>query len=898
MLHAFIAALIAVLLSTPPLRAGQPPSAPGASALAADTFRGLALRPLGPALTTGRVSDIAVDPKHPSVWYVAVASGGLWKTINRGSTWTPVFDAYGSYSLGCVTIDPKDSNVLWLGTGENQSQRSVGFGDGVYKSADAGRTWQNVGLRASEHIGKILIDPRDSNVVWVAAQGPLWAPGGDRGLYKSADGGRTWARVLEISDNTGVTDIVFDPRNPDVVYAASYQRRRHVGVLVGGGPESAIYRTADGGRTWTKVMNGLPGVDIGRIALAVSPRHPDTVYALVAAAKKESGFFRSPDGGTTWQKTSSYIVVDPQYYGEIYADPHKAGRVYAVDVRINVTDDDGKTFRPVDWNIHVDHHAIAFDAADALHLLVGNDGGLYETWDAGRTWRHFTNLPISQFYHLALDDAQPFYRVCGGAQDNGSMCGPSRTPDRVGIRTSDWIAVGGGDGMQPRVEPGDPNIVYSQSQNGALQRLDLRTSVGTAIRPRLDEKEARLRWNWNAPFIISPHAPTRLYIAANRLFRSEDRGATWTAVSPDLTRQLDRDTIPVMGRIWGPDAVWKNVFTTDLGVITAIDESPQRAGLIYVGTDDGLLQMTEDNGRTWTRTEALPGVPEQAYITDVHASPRDVDVVYVAATNFQRGDFTPYLLKSTDRGRTWTSIAGDLPARHFVWSIVADEDRRNLLFAGTEFGLFFTIDGGGHWVPLKGGVPTIAFRDLEIQPREVDLVGATFGRGFYVLDDYTALRHITLDGLAAEGAIFPLRPAYLYSERTYTRAAWGNETTPNPPYGAVFTYYLRDALPPATGDRASQLLLVIRDATGQVVRTIEGKGERGLQRAAWDLRREPVVPPERPGTAAEEGGGSQRRAQPGPLVEPGKFSVALARKVGDQITPLGEQTFEVLALPR
>ncbi len=396
----------------------------------------LRLRSLGPALKPGRVADIAVDPRNRSLWYLANASGGLWKTTNRGINWEPIFDEGGSYSLGCVTIDTRNPDVIWLGTGENSSNRSVGYGDGVYKSADGGQSWKRMGLSDSQHIGRILVDPRDSDVVFVAAEGPLWSGGGDRGLFKTTDGGRTWKAVLEIGANTGVTDITFDPRDPDVIYAASYQRRRHVGLLIGGGPESAIYKTIDGGRTWKKLSNGLPAVDIGRIALAVSPQKPDVVYALVCAGD-ESGFFRSADRGQTWTRQSNYKVIDPQYYGEIYADPHQFDRIYAVDMITNVTEDGGKHFERVSWRMHVDHHAMAFDPTDRNHLLVGNDGGLYESYDHGQTWCHFTNLPTSQFYRVEADNALPFYNVYGGTQDNGSIGGPSRTINRVGIRTSE-----------------------------------------------------------------------------------------------------------------------------------------------------------------------------------------------------------------------------------------------------------------------------------------------------------------------------------------------------------------------------------------------------------------------------------------------------------------------------
>ncbi|MEX2270079.1 MAG: hypothetical protein WD690_01320, partial [Vicinamibacterales bacterium] len=572
-----------------------------------------------------------------------------------------------------------------------------------------------------------------------------------------------------------------------------------------------------------------------------------------------------------------YVVVDPQYYGEIYVDPSDSERIFAVDQNIHVSNDGGRTFEAADYPIHVDHHEIYIDPANTRHMIIGNDGGLYESWDRGATFRHFLNLPLEQYYRVGLDNASPFYHVCGGTQDNGSMCGPVRTANRIGIRSADWIRVGGGDGMQPRVDPADPNIVYSMSQNGSISRLDLRTGESRGIRPAENVRQG-VRWNWESPFIISPHNAARLYLAGSTLFRSDDRGDTWKAVSGDLTRAIDRDTLPIMGKVWGPDAVWKNVFTTDYGVASSLDESVLREGLIAVGTDDGLIQITEDRGATWRKIETFPGVPEKAYVSDIALSQHDPNVMYAAFQHFQYGDFRPYVLKSTDLGRTWTSIAGNLPERGSAWSIAEDHVNPGLLFLGTEFDLFVSLDGGGAWHAL-GGLPTIMSRDLAIQKRENDLVVATFGRGMYVLDDYSALRHVTPASLTRDAALFPLRPAYQMPLRGYVGDA-GTYTSENPPYGALFTYHV------ARVPEGGTLALKITDAAGSTVRDLQVPATRGFHRVAWDLRRNA---PARPGGApAGRGRGGRGAAPQGEPVTPGRYTATLAGSA--------PMTFEVVAV--
>ncbi len=888
--------------------------------LSAETFTGLELRGLGPATTSGRVADIAVDRSAPGTYYVAVASGGVWKTTNQGTTWTPLFDDQGSYSIGCISIDPNHPLVLWVGTGENNSQRSVSYGDGVYKSLDGGVSWENVGLKASEHIGKILIDPRDSDTVYVAAQGPLWNAGGDRGLYKSEDGGKTWAAVLTISENTGVSDIWFDPRDPDVIYAAAYQRRRHVWTLIDGGPESGIHKSEDGGKTWRRLEKGLPKGEMGRIGLAVSPADPDVVYALIEAAEeKEQGFYRSRNQGGSWERMSDYASTSPQYYQELIPDPKDVDRVYSMDTWMHVTEDGGKSFHKVGERFkHVDNHALWIDPQHTDHLLAGCDGGVYESYDRGATWGFVDNLPVAQFYRVSADNAAPFYNVYGGTQDNASLGGPSRTRTDHGILNSDWFVTVGGDGYETQIDPEDPDVVYALWQYGGLVRYDKRTGEVLDIKPQSAPGEAPLRFNWDSPLIISPHSHTRLYFAAQRLFRSDDRGESWRAVSPDLSAQIDRNKLPVMGKVWSVDAVSKNASTSFYGNIVSLCESPLQEGLIYVGTDDGLVQVTEDGGITWRKVESLPGVPARTYVSDLEASRHEKDTVYASFDNHKMGDYKPYVLKSRDRGRTWSSVAGDLPERGSVYTLAEDHVVPQLLFAGTEFGAFFTVDGGQRWIQLKGGLPIIAVRDIDLQRRENDLVLATFGRGFYVLDDYSPLRQITRESLEQDALCFAPRKAWMYIPSTPLGLPKKGEkgdglyAADNPPFGAVFTYYLKDEIQTLRKQREEQekkvgegtlsypswdelqaedrelepaVVMTVNDSEGNVVRRLTGPVEAGFHRVAWDLRYPPADPtdlePKKDDNPFDTG-------PIGPLALPGSYAVAFAKRVNGEVEPFGE----------
>lgn len=914
--------LVLALLCTVPLYAQKKKNAPETlvtDTLKASTFSGLKFRSIGPAFTSGRIADFAVNPNNHSEYYVAVASGHLWKTVNSGTTWQPVFDNNGAYSMGCVTMDPNNSNVVWLGTGENNHQRALGYGNGVWKTLDGGKSWNNMGLKESRQIGDIVVDPTNSDVVFVAAEGSAWGPGGERGLYKTSDGGQSWKKVLEISEHTGVNNVVMDPVDSNILYATSEQRRRHAFTKIGGGPESAVYKSTDKGETWRKLTSDLPSGDVGGMGIAVSPVDRNVVYLIIEAEGTTGGFFRSSDRGESWTKMSDHSSSG-QYYNELFCDPEDVNKVYSVETFTHFTEDGGKTWNQLpQTKRHVDDHAMWIDPEDTKHFLIGGDGGIYETWDGGTTWLFKSNLPVTQFYRVGLDNSYPFYNVYGGTQDNNTLGGPSRNFCSAGVSNEDWYALLGGDGFWVAADPTDPNIVYCEYQYGNMFRHDKKTKENLDIKPQPGKGELTYKWNWNTPLIISPHSHTRLYTAANKVFRSDDRGESWEVISDDITTQTDRNAWPVMDHFWSIDAVVKDVSTSLWGTAVSIDESRLKENLLFVGTDDGVISVTEDAGKSWTQIKKFPGIPEFTYISDIMASKHDPNVVFAAFNNLKKDDFTPYLLKSLDKGKTWISIAGDLPDNGSIHAIEQDHVNPDLLFAGTELGAYFSLDGGKQWLKMSG-VPDIAIYDMAIMQRENDLVLATFGRGFYILDDFTPLREFAGNSniIASEASLFPVKNALMYVENDekYGQGE-GLYHAPNPPFGAQFTYYLKEApktleqkrrdtekelfkekkpIPqPSFEDLRKEknedphyLLFTIKDESGNTIRKITTAPKQGINRINWDLRYENLTPLRTPVNKFNPTA-SSRSGMP---ALPGKYSVTMGLSERGEIKPLaGPLTF-------
>lgn len=877
---------------------------------------GLKFRSIGPALMSGRIADIAIHPQNENIWYVAVGSGGVWKTENAGTTWNSIFDGQVSYSIGCITLDPQNPEIVWVGTGENVGGRHIGYGDGIYKSVDGGASWKNMGLEKSEHLSKIIIHPTNSDIMWVASQGPLWSSGGERGVYKTTDGGETWTRTLGDAEWVGATDLLIDPRDPDVLYAATWQRHRTVAGYLGGGPGTALYKTTDGGDHWDKLSSGLPKSNMGKIGLAMSPMKPDVIYAAIELDRRTGGVYRSLDRGATWEKMSDAVAggTGPHYYQELFASPHRYGELYLVNNYMLVSYDDGKTFDRMNENEkHVDNHAIAFKKDDPNYILVGCDGGLYESFDRTENWKYVDNLPVTQFYKIAVDDAEPYYYVYGGTQDNNTQGAPSRTDNIHGIRNADWFIVLGGDGHQPATEPGNPNIVYAQSQQGHINRVDRISGETVYIKPQPALGEKTERCNWDAPILVSPHNPARIYHGSQRVWKSDDRGDTWETISGDLTNNIERIQTPYYGKKQKWDNAWDIYAMSSYSTITSLSESPQKEGLIYAGTDDGIIQVTEDGGANWRKVDfkKIKGLPVTAFVNDIKADLYDENIVYAVFDNHKYGDYNPYLFKSSDKGKTWKDISSNLPDRTLLWRIVQDHEKSDLLFLGTEYGVYCTTDGAQSWIKLKGGFPNISVRDLAIQKRENDLVAGTFGRGIYILDDYSALRSMNSE---LESQLFKPRDARWKMERQILgrrkKASQGDNffLAENPPYGVEFTYYLKDEYKSKKAQRLEKekdlekedaivsvpewsvldqemkelepsVWLFIYDESNNIVQKIAATNAKGTSRVAWDLTTMSSS------TITQKNKDKKRK---GHKVGPGTYSAQLMKQIDGVYSTLGE----------
>ena len=826
-------------------------------------------RNIGPAFLSGRIADIAVHPDNDNVWYVAVGSGGVWKTENSGTTWSPIFDDQASYSTGCITIDPNDPARIWVGSGENVGGRHVGYGDGVYLSPDSGATWKNMGLKNSEHISKIVVHPNNSDVVWVASQGPLWKKGGERGVYKTTNGGKNWKRILGNSEWTGATDLLIDPNDPQILYAATWDRHRTVAAYMGGGPGSGIHRSTDGGETWEKLSNGLPKSNMGKIGLALSPQKSNVVYAAIELDRTQGGVYRSADGGSSWSKMSDTVSggTGPHYYQELYASPHKFDRLYLMNVRVLTSEDGGKSFTQLkEEKKHSDNHALIFKKDDPNYLMIGTDAGIYESFDLAQNWRYIKNLPLTQFYKVAVNNAEPFYSIFGGTQDNGSVGGPSATDEREGIANKHWYKTLFADGHQSATDPVHDDIIYAETQQGGLHRVDLTSGEPVMIQPQAQEGDPYERFNWDAPILVSPHNPAHLYFASYRVWKSESRGDDWEPISGDLTRNEERIELPIMGRQQSWDNPWDVGAMSNYNSITSLSESPVKEGVLFAGTDDGHIQISQNGGQQWNQIPVTKlGLPNRSFVNDIKADLFDSNTVYIVLDNHKEGDFNPYIYKSTDLGVSWKSISSNLPKRTLVWRIVQDHVNKNLLFAATEFGVYASLNAGTAWQKLPG-TPTLPFRDLTIQKRENDLVAASFGRGFYVLDDYSALREMTAENLKRKGKLFAPRAAKWYVPRSNVGNTGADYFfSKNPTFGAVFTYHLSDdfstkkearkkrekelnkkklnvpfpgwdALDLEKDEKGAKVLLTIQDPQGNIIKKISAKAKKGSNRIAWDLK--------------------------------------------------------------
>ena len=835
-------------------------------ALLDSTVNNLTFRNVGPANMGGRIDDFAVVESNPHIIYCGTASGGLWKTTNNGTTWKPIFDDQATSTIGNVAVATTNPDIVWVGTGEPNNRQSSSWGNGVYKSTDAGNTWNHMGLENTQTIGRVVIDHSDPGTVFIAAVGHLWGPNADRGVFKTGDGGETWQKVLFVDENTGCIDLAMDPGNNQILYAAMYQRRRRGWGFFGSGPGSALYKTVDAGKTWKKLTEGLPEGDNGRIGIDIYRKDPNIVYVVVE--NKKGGTFRSEDKGETWTKMSD-TNPRPMYYSKIRIDPNNDQRIWDLGARMYTSYDGGKTFSTrVVSRIHGDHHAMWINPKNSNHMILGSDGGIYFSYDRGLTWDFVNTIAIGQFYEIGFDMKKP-YNIFGGLQDNGSWAGPSATKHSIGITNEDWYRVGGGDGFYTQSDPNDPNILYVESQTGNLRRMNLFTEETKTIRPRPEDPQERYRFNWNSPVVISPHDSKTIFYGGNKFFKSVDMGDTWTA-SEDLTTQQDRNKLPFMGMLADTNTLSRNDGISFYGDIISISESPVSPGVLWVGTDDGNVQLSKDGGATWTNLIAkIPGVPKYTYVTRVVASNFNQERAYVTFDGHRNDDFKAYIFVTDNFGKKWKSISANIPDGSTVNVIREHFNNENLLFIGTERGAYFSIDRGSSWHSFKN-IPMVPVDDIAIHPRENDLILGTHGRSIWVLDDITPLVQLTENVLKSESFLFDVRPAERF--RFYGhKGSTGHKIFigPNPQFGALITYYLNTKL-----GRRDNVRITITDSEGNRIRQLQGAKKRGFNRTAWNLR---YAGPQRQGGQTQ---GRRSGRSSGPFVVPGEYTVEL--KVKDQ----------------
>ncbi|MGH9384050.1 MAG: glycosyl hydrolase [Vicinamibacterales bacterium] len=870
----FVGALLSVVIMCGDTAFGQAPArpAPAASVNPPDVFAGLTFRNIGPATMGGRVDDLAVLESNPAVFYVGTATGGLWKTTNNGTTWEVLFDDLDdAVSIGDIAIAPNDANLVWVGSGENNNRQSSSWGNGIYKSTDGGKTFKHMGLTTSKVIARVIVDPVDHDVVYVAALGSVWGGGGERGVYKTVDGGNTWQRVLHVNDDTGATELVMDPSNNKVLYAATYQRRRATWGFNGGGLGSGIHKSSDAGRTWTKLTNGIPPGALGRIGMDVYRANPNVVYARIEHAT-ESGTYRSDDAGLSWRKMSN-VNPRPMYFSQIRIDPASDARIYVLGVQLHISDDGGKTFID-NGTMHSDHHAMWINPANPNHIIDGNDGGIGVSYDKGKTWEGIYNMDLGQFYHVTYDMKTP-YNVYGGLQDNYTWGGPSAVRSRLGIVNDDWSSIQGGDGFEAQVDPKDPRTIYAESQDGNIVRVDRVTNERKAIRPVAARGEPPLRWNWNTPILISSHDSNSVYVGANKVFKSTDRGQNWTAISPDLTGNADRDTLLLMGVTGKETTIARNDGVQSYGNIVQLVESPKQAGVLYAGTDDGVVHMTRDGGKSWSNiTSRFPNLPKNAYVSRLSASAHEVNVVYASFDNHRNDDYGTYVYASVDGGNNFRSIGEGIPKGHTVSAMTEDPRNASVLYSGTEFGVFVSPDRGGRWMRLRSNLPTVPIHEIVFHPRDNDMIVGTHGRSIWILDDATPIQQIN-EAMKADAYLFDIRGAMQFNQANdrgfvTDKPFFGK----NPTYGAAISYYL--------AKESTNVSLRIRDASGTQVREISGNDLRtarraGVNRVNWDMRHQPLPsqPGQQGGGGGGGGGGFGGGGINGPNVLPGEYRVTL-----------------------